>query len=706
MPKRKKALAAAKATAMAAPRGEAPLPASRVPVWAQRDQPWFHACLIVVLTGLVFANSLHNGFHLDDYYRVVDNPGIRQIERPWLHFVDPSTMSTIDRIGGYRPLLPLTLSINYAIAGDSLLGYHLLNLALQMGAAWLVYLLVLRVLTLAPASSLWTPEPRRARFVALAVASLFAIHPVSGIAVNYICARDQLLSQVFWSGSLLLYLRMHPRAFSPGGFGLALLLLTASLMSKGDAVIAPALILCLELTLLGQSLRSWKPWARAALFALPVVGLFAFQSLVLQQSEVGNVVNSRADRWFYALTQARLHAYRYLPQFVWPYPIRQDPAEPLATGVDAEVSMGLLLICGTCAAAWWLRRREPILSFCILAYWITLAPTSSLVPLHHAAVDYRPYPASPYLFLAVSLFVLQQLRAPWRTRLAIGAVAWCAVASVYLNRTWLDDTTLWRHSVAMGGGALAHHNLAMSTSSARERRVLLERALEIAPEYVLAKINLGRTLVTLGEVEDGLRWLKSGVDARPYDGQARYWYGLTLYELRRYPEASRQSERAAELDSRSARAVYQAALALQAVDEHDKALRWLERLQGLKLRPRETDFTLAFSFQRLGRSADAIAAYRRFLQGSPGHVQARFNLGFELMTSKQCALATPEFQRVLALQPTKASAHLHLAACARERGDAADAKRHQDAWEQSQKGKAVSGALAADAKATFARSAE
>jgi tetratricopeptide (TPR) repeat protein len=666
-----------------------------------------HACVIIVLAGLVFANSLHNGFHLDDYYRVVRNPGIQQLSQPWLHFIDPSTMATIERIGGYRPMLPLTLSINYAIAGDSLVGYHLGNLGLQIGAAWLVYLLVLRLLSIAPPKLIRMSHPSRSRWVALCVALLFAVHPVSGIPVNYICARDQLLSQLFWSGSLLVYLGMHQRrAFTGLGWAAALSLLTASLMSKGDAVMAPGLILCLELTVLGQSIQSWRPWRRAAMFALPVIGLFAFQSLVLDRSEVGNVVNAEASRWTYALTQARLHVFRYLPQFVWPFSIRQDPDETLASGSDLAVLISLVVIAVSLVEAYRARRTHPLVSFCIFAYWVTIAPTSSFVPLHHIAVDYRPYPASPYLFLALSLAALH-LRASLHVPVAVGAIAWCAIVSFHLNRTWLNDRTLWAHSVQQGGGSLAYHNLAMATPDVGERRALLERALEISPNYVLAKINLGRALVRMGEVEAGLDWLEQAVRSRPRDGQARYWYGRTLYDIKRYPQASREADRAAELDPRNARTVHQAALAWQAVGDHQKAMRWLDALDKLRPRMLQADFARGFSLQQLGRSAEAIAAYRRLLEHSPDHVQGRFNLGYELMKSKECGQAIPEFERALALQPDRRAALLHLASCSKALGDAAAAQRYQDAWERSSDApRATRGKPAPRSPATLTRSAE
>ncbi len=169
-------------------------------------RPVLHALLIALAASAVYANTLHNAFHLDDFYRVVDNPGIRRVAPAWRHFLDPSTSSTDPWLVQYRPFLPLTLSLNYYLAGESLPGYHLANLLFQIVASILVYFLVLELLRH------WSVQrlaPDREEIVALVVAVLFAIHPVSGILVNYIVGRDLLLMQLFVTASLLAYMRMR-----------------------------------------------------------------------------------------------------------------------------------------------------------------------------------------------------------------------------------------------------------------------------------------------------------------------------------------------------------------------------------------------------------------------------------------------------------------------------------------------------------------
>ena len=55
-------------------------------------------------------------------------------------------MSTLPRITAYRPLLPLTLSLNYWWGGEQPAGYHAVNIALHALNVWLVFALALRLL--------------------------------------------------------------------------------------------------------------------------------------------------------------------------------------------------------------------------------------------------------------------------------------------------------------------------------------------------------------------------------------------------------------------------------------------------------------------------------------------------------------------------------------------------------------------------------
>jgi Flp pilus assembly protein TadD len=623
---------------------------------------------------LAFANTLHNDFHLDDHYRILDNPEVRRVQPIARHFLHPSTISgtrgvsesRLHQLGQYRPLLPLSLSLNYALGGYDVIGYHVVNVALHGIAALLVYLLLLEALRArGPARRTASRDARDPRPIALFAAFAFAVHPVSGVPVNYILARDLLLMQVFLTGSLLQYLRMRRRGWSPAGWAGCVALLLLALMSKSTAAAAPLVVLLFEGTLGRERWSSVIPWRRAAPFALAVVAFYAGVARMLDFSGLARVQAEGTVFWRYPLTQARVHVEHYLSNFVWPFPIRMAAwAEPAKGLLEPGVLGGLAVIALSLGFAWRVRRRMPAVAFGILAYAALMLPESSIVPLHHAAVHYRPYPASPFLFLAAAGFLVHVLGP--RRALAVGcvAIAWFASISVVLNRTWRTDETLWAHSVRYGAEPLGHMNYAMSLADRRDPRVRqhLEEALRGSPNYMLAHVNLGLLDLDEGRVQKGITRLERAALLDPGQAEPHYWLAIAYSKLDRDADAARASARAAGIDPGNPRYLYKAGVDASAIGDHRKALAYARRISAIDPGFAETGFLEAYSLQMLGRLDEAIPGYRAFLAGHPDHAQVRFNLGHALMSSGNCEAAIPEFARSLELAPNP-TARTYLDGC-------------------------------------------
>ena len=138
-----------------------------------RRQHAASAGLILLAAAAAFYNVFPNAFHLDDFYRVAGNPGIQQVHPIWRHFFDPSTMSTLPRITAYRPLLPLTLSLNYWWGAEQPAGYHAVNLAFHAISSVLVYVLFVQL-----------GRVRSAARAALAVGAVAALAGAAGFTYS------------------------------------------------------------------------------------------------------------------------------------------------------------------------------------------------------------------------------------------------------------------------------------------------------------------------------------------------------------------------------------------------------------------------------------------------------------------------------------------------------------------------------------------
>ena len=640
--------------------------------------------LLVLVPCLVFSNTLNNSYHLDDFGRIAENPEIDQVFPLHRHFLDPRTSSSIPTIVQYRPLLPLSLSINAALGEavglERLTAFHIGNILIHVLSSLLLYFLLRELLAHWSGAHLLIRRQGEAAFIA---ALLFALHPVSGVPVNYLAARDLLLMQFFLLACLLTYLRMRRQGESIFGWAAVLLLLALSLLSKTNAVAAPLVVLFFELLLGGGRLTSLRMWRRVLPLAALTGGFFLFTKLALGFSDVGMLMVERQPLE-YPLSQAKVHLFYYLRNFWWPFYMRPlAQIEPVQTWMDLKACCGAVLILGSLAAAWKLRVKVPLASFSIMAYWMLFSPTSSLLPFRMLAADYRQYPSLPFLCLALSLAILMLVRPRYRWAVSAAFLTYFAMSSFLMNQVWKSEESLWEHSVRHGASSIAHHNYAHSQSGKNDE--LAEKhyreALRLTPTNIWSHIGLGMLHIRQGQSEEGLAQVRRATELSPDWAVTHYWLSRALTKVGSKEEAAQESRRAWQLDPRSLLYAYQVAQDARAVQDYAASLKALQRLHAQRASYRESLFLEGFALQMLGRNQEAIASYRTFLQEQPKHVQTRFNLAYALMKESQYREAVQEFQQTLQLRPSYREVHLHLSTCFRALGNYPMADRHSKEYQ-------------------------
>src|SRR2546427_11173793 len=93
------------------------------------------APLAIVLVGVVaYRHGLDGPFIFDDAPAITENPHLRHL---WL-LSDALRAPPQTAVSG-RPIVSLTLAINYALGEFNVRGYHLLNLAAHIVAALALY---------------------------------------------------------------------------------------------------------------------------------------------------------------------------------------------------------------------------------------------------------------------------------------------------------------------------------------------------------------------------------------------------------------------------------------------------------------------------------------------------------------------------------------------------------------------------------------
>jgi hypothetical protein len=155
--------------------------------------------LILILAGIVYANSLSNAFvYWDDPDLVLENTAIRSLDfQNTLRIFTPKVGHT------YQPVRVLSYAIDYHLWQLNPVGYHAENTLLHAVSAIFLYLVLVRVLN----EIRHNRSEASNRLVALVSVLLFVVHPVNVESVAWISSRKYGLLAFFSFLSLYSFVR-------------------------------------------------------------------------------------------------------------------------------------------------------------------------------------------------------------------------------------------------------------------------------------------------------------------------------------------------------------------------------------------------------------------------------------------------------------------------------------------------------------------
>ncbi|HKQ59722.1 MAG TPA: DUF1736 domain-containing protein, partial [Candidatus Polarisedimenticolaceae bacterium] len=314
------------------------------------------------MAAAVYANSLANGFALDDLPLVRDNPEIRRLSGATLAAARPYWPQG-EGSGLYRPLVIASYALNYAVTGAGPAGFHAVNVLLHAAASVLAWFALRRV---------------GVHYgTALGGALLFAVHPVHAEAVANVVGRAEILAAIGVLSAWLLHRRDRLVA--------AAACYLAALLSKETALLAPLLFV------LDDRLRGERPgtrWPKYAPYAAALLVALGLRLVVLGGWRGAEDVAFLDNPTAFGPAPARIATAlwvqaRYAGLWLWPRPLSSDysyDAVPsVASPGDVRLWIGLALATAAGIALWRGVRRTPPLALGA-ATWILFAlPSSNLV---------------------------------------------------------------------------------------------------------------------------------------------------------------------------------------------------------------------------------------------------------------------------------------------------------------------------------------
>ncbi|WP_459936340.1 hypothetical protein [Desulfonatronum parangueonense] len=498
--------------------------------------------LMVLLVGVIYANSFSGAWVFDDDPNIVLNANVHMQTLEWKTIKATFYGITGEKVN--RPLAYLSFGLNHFVHGLDVFGYHLVNLLIHCTTAIFLYLWVFHTLRL---PRLREDYGQHAASIALLAAVLWATSPIQVTAVTYIVQRMASMAGMFFIMAMYCYTLARTysvrnswdRTRQVGLFGLCGLAFALSLASKENAVMLPVVLYLYDLLLIQGATRNnlLRHLRWGAIPAAICIGIALLHTNPLNWHQ--GYANRPFDMAERLMTQPRVLVF-YISLMLYPATERftfvHDVLESTSLLTPWTTTPAILILFAAAIFAILQIRKRPLVSFCILFFLVNHLVESSFIALE-MIFEHRNYIPSMAVFLlvAVGIWRVLQMLPRLRVRLLIVA-ALCFVlfaqshTVILRNELFHYPLMLWDDNVQKApNSSRAYTNLGKAyweLGMPEEAMQAHARAMEL-DRYQNAR-NRGVPLLTTGQYylqtrndpQTAIRYLREGLDIFP-----QYWPG-------------------------------------------------------------------------------------------------------------------------------------------------------------------------------------
>ena len=507
----------------------------------------FVSIALFIFLLIIYGNSFHGEWHFDDKENIVNNINVHLKSLSW-----PDTKNTFYFNGNMsRPFSRLSFALNYYFGGLNVFGYHLVNIVIHYISAVFLFLFIYKTLKL---PILREPYSKYAYSIALMATFLWATNPVQVLAVSCIVQRMASMAGMFYIMSMYFYLkcRISDSLWGSGSFFVLCVVSTAlAFGTKENAAMLPVILFLFDLFLIqGVSLKAITRSAKVVI--IPFLILLGLSVFYVDLSSFLGGYNIRpftlVER---LLTEPRI-ILLYISLLLYPVDFR------LMLLHDIEIShtlftpwttlpaiLFILLIVGY---ALYICRRRPLISFCILFFFLNHLIEGSVIPLE-LVFEHRNYIPSMLFFVPAAVLMLNLLdflsyKKSIQLAVALGAAFLLITQgqAVFMrNETLRSNLALWEDNVKKAPNlSRAHNNLGGEYFKRGFRSKAFQEvsmALELnnyprLQQRAAIEYNMG--MLYLSEEEDdkaAFHYNKAISICRP--GYMAPLYGMAMIELRK-----------------------------------------------------------------------------------------------------------------------------------------------------------------------------
>jgi tetratricopeptide (TPR) repeat protein len=612
----------------------------------------FAVVVLAIAILSIYSNSLDCSWHFDDEPNIIENPNVHLKDLSFNSInralrSDPRNPHSL-----YRPVACLTLALNYYFGGLKVFGYHLVNTSIHLVAAVFLFLFIYHTLNVPLLRARYGPN---AFFIALLSTFFWAINPIQTQAVTYIVQRMASMAAMFYIMAMYFYLKGRTSLRGPlikaSWYFACLLCGVLAFGSKENAAMLPISILLFDLFLIQGVTKANA--ARSGILFLALIFIPIGLGLILKGTSIFSpkTLTSLFEHREFTMLERLLTEPRIIMRYIfllfYPMPtwlsLNYDiiPSQGLLQPPTTLLSiLGMFFILGLAVA---ISKKRPLISFCILFYFINHVIESSIFPLE-LIFEHRNYLPSMLFFVPVSIFLawgINNLSSKKVIRvMIIGFIVLVLIAyghSTFIrNFTWKTEESLWLDAVDKSpNSARAHHNLGRYYDNTHQS----EKA--IAQYNISLKLKRG----THGEIRH----------------LTHYNLALVYMKMNELDKAEQQFVKAIEIFPKFSDAYNNLSIVKAKEGKYDDAYRYLIRALTYDKKSFEAHNNLGYILIKKKQIDDAIIEFRKALELKKDFSMARYNLGIAYKYKGELKRAARCFRSALNQDPRALLNRLHLA---------------------------------------------
>lgn len=576
--------------------------------------------LLFVFALVLYGKSIGFEYTLDDELFITKNT---HVQKGLGGIADALTSKSLNDIGHqpYRPVPMLTFIFEKVLTGNSPGAAHAINLLLYAVLLQVLWSLLNRLFTgFHPVFN-------------AAIVLLFAAHPLHVEVVASVKSRDELLATLFgllaWRSSLVL---AGEKDWDWKTASRAALFLLLAMFSKESAISFMAIIPLSVYLFVRKDIG--KAFVLGGVLAIPCI-LFVGARYAIVGTEfsandipvLANVLNAAPDLEHRIATKSVILGY-WLKMSVAPWPLSWDYAFnqiPVAGWDQAMPWVSLSLVVALFVIAFICWRKQPVVAFSILAFFIASAPTNNVLLEHASTFGER------FMFISTIPFCI--------------ALGWLVSVACRYDRSSTTGKGWAGFRLSLGALLLIYFGLSFSAAGYwKDNLSLFERGVVTSPNsarthYAYASECMNRSY---RENDPALRnaWLAKSrehfsrsLDIFPDNHEALYNSGICMALSGDSLASVRAYTQAITLNGSLVNAMNNLGVIYEALQQPDSAIRYYT--MAMNARPEERiardnlsnlHFKQGLSAAQRGEREKAIESYRVSIRYNPANIMSLNNV--------------------------------------------------------------------------------